>query len=394
MASKPISWIFKLVILTIIVLVPVSFQKNWLPLPSTQNKATPADTGDMTDNDAAPVVVAEVYKDEFKTYLYGLGVVTPLNTVDVRSRVDGQLMTISFKEGQIVKAGDLLAEIDPVPFQIQLDLATGQLASDQTLLNTAINDLARYRKLLKQDSISLQLVESKQSLVHQYQAAVQADQGQVTAAKIQLKYAQIKAPISGRVGFRQVDAGNIVRTSDVMGIVSITQLDPISVIFPIPEDDLPRIITLLKAKQTDIVELYDRALKNKIAEGRLVATDNQIDSTTGTIKVKAEFANPDSALFANQFVNVKLTVDTDPQAILIPTAAIQHGSPGKFVYRVNQDLTVSVAPVKIRRSQGKVTSIESGVDIGDKLVIQGADRLREGAKIKLIARHDNNTHKR
>ena len=391
MASKPTSWTYKLLILAIIVLVLISFQKFWLP--SEQNEKTTSNANVSAASDAAPVVVAEVYQEEFKTYLYGLGVVTPLNTVDVRSRVDGQLMKIGFKEGQVVKADDLLAEIDPVPFQIQLDLATGQLASDQTLLNTAINDLARYRKLLKQDSISLQLVESKQSLVHQYQAAVQADQGQVTGAKIQLKYAQIKAPISGRVGFRQVDAGNIVRTSDAMGIVTITQLDPISVIFPIPEDDLPRVITLLNSEKVSIVELYDRALKNKIAEGRLVATDNQIDSTTGTIKVKAEFANPDGELFANQFVNVKLAVDTNPQAILILTSAIQHGSQGEFVYRVNQDLTVSVTPVKIRSSQGNITSIESGVDIGDKLVIQGADRLREGAKIKIIASNDNNTQK-
>jgi len=391
MASKPTSWTYKLLILAIIVLVLISFQKFWLP--SEQNEKTTSNANVSAASDAAPVVVAEVYQEEFKTYLYGLGVVTPLNTVDVRSRVDGQLMKIGFKEGQVVKADDLLAEIDPVPFQIQLDLATGQLASDQTLLNTAINDLARYRKLLKQDSISLQLVESKQSLVHQYQAAVQADQGQVTGAKIQLKYAQIKAPISGRVGFRQVDAGNIVRTSDAMGIVTITQLDPISVIFPIPEDDLPRVITLLNSEKVSIVELYDRALKNKIAEGRLVATDNQIDSTTGTIKVKGEFANPDGELFANQFVNVKLAVDTNPQAILILTSAIQHGSQGEFVYRVNQDLTVSVTPVKIRSSQGNITSIESGVDIGDKLVIQGADRLREGAKIKIIASNDNNTQK-
>jgi len=386
--------------LTIIVLVLISLQKNWLPVTQTKQstdnviqsneKIKPQKTSDNTSGDVAPVVVAEVYQDEFKTYLYGLGVVSPINTVDVRSRVDGQLMNISFKEGQVVKAGDLLAEIDPVPFQIQLDLATGQLASDQTLLNNAKTDLTRYRKLLKQDSISLQLVESKESLVHQYEAAVQADHGQVTGAKIQLKYAQIKAPINGRVGFRQVDAGNIVRTSDAIGIVTITQLDPISVIFPIPEDDLPRVISLLNANQATIVELYDRALKNKIAEGRLIATDNQIDSTTGTIKVKAQFANPDGQLFANQFVNVKLAIYIDPQAMLILTAAIHHGSQGDFVYRVNPDLTVSVTPVKIRSSQGNVTSIESGIDIGDKLVVQGADRLREGAKIKIIASNDGN----
>jgi len=344
-------------------------------------------------NAAKPVVVAPVVQDKFQLYLFGLGVVTPSNIVEVRSRVEGQLLSLSFDEGQIVKAGDLLAQIDPLPFDVQLKLAKGQLLLDQTLLNKAHEDLARYQKLLKQDSTSLQLVENKQALVRQYQAAVQADQGRVTNAEMQLSFASIKAPIGGRLGFRQVDAGNIVRTSDPKGIVTLTQLDPISVLFSIPEDNLPPVLNLLSQPEPVSVELFDRNLQQKIAQGRLLAVDNQIDPTTGTIKLKAEFANSDGSLFANQFVNVRMALATEPQAILLPTSAIQRGSLGTFVYVVKGDQTVSIQPIQIAASQGEISMIRSGVSIGDKVVTEGADQLREGSAVKIVVPEKTQTPK-
>lgn len=335
---------------------------------------------------AIPVVAAPVRQGNLDIHLFALGTVTPLNAVEVHSRVDGQILSIAFEEGQMVKAGDLLAQIDPRPFEMQLTLAAGQLARDQALLENAQADLKRYRTLLDQDSIASQQVDTQESLVRQYQAALQAGRARIDDAKMQLAHARVIAPISGRVGLRQVGPGNIVRASDVSGIVMITQLQPVGVVFPIPEDALPRVMKRLHAGVRIPVDIYDRAQKEKLGGGRLLAADNQIDPATGTIKLKAEFRNADGALFANQFVNVKMLVETRPKATLVPTAAIQRGAAGTFVYVVKDDHTVAVAPVKTGLSQGEVTSVEGGIAAGAMVVIDGADRLREGTKVELIVR--------
>ena len=333
-----------------------------------------------------PVVAAPVRQGTLDIYLFALGTVTPLNAVVVRSRVDGQLMKVAFEEGQMVKKGDLLAQVDPRPFEVQLTLASGQQARNKALLENARVDLTRYKTLLAQDSISRQQVDTQESLVRQYEAAIQADQGNIDNAKLQLTYTRVVAPISGRVGLRQVDPGNIVRAADANGIVVITQLSPIGVVFPIPEDALPRVMKRLRAGDRIPVEAYDRAQKEKLGAGRLLTADNQIDTATGTIKLKAEFDNTDGTLFANQFVNVRMPVETRTNATLAPTAAIQRGVQGTFVYVVNDDKTVKVTPVSIGSTQGEVTSIDSGLAPGAMVVVDGADRLRDGAKVEVVTR--------
>lgn len=380
------SSIMRKVILALVVVTSILLYSHYQSNDITTANQNQQNKQENSALNAISVVVAPVRDDNLNIYQFGLGSVTPLNVVDVSSRVDGQLIDIAFEEGQMVKAGDFLAQIDPTPFNVQLKLSTGQLALDQVLLNKAKIDLERYQLLLTQDSTSLQLVETKESLVRQYQAAVQADQGAVSSAEMQLKYARIIAPISGRLGFRQVDIGNIVRASDRQGIVTITQLDPISVIFPIPEDVLPRVMKMVTQGEDIPVELYDRGLKEKIAKGHLLAVDNQIDATTGTIKLKAEFANPDGQLFANQFVNVKMAIQTLVNTTLLPTAAIQRGAPGTFVYVVKEDKTVSVTPVSISVSQGELTAIDKSIPVGTMVVIEGADRLRAGAEVKILIR--------
>ena len=333
-----------------------------------------------------PVVAAEAKKGSIDVYLNGLGTVTPRNIVVVRSRVDGQLVRVAFREGDSVKAGDLLAEIDPRPFQVQLTQAQGQMAKDQALLANAKTDLERYRTLLAQDSISKQQVDTQESLVRQYQGAIEADQGQIDSAKLQLTYSRITAPISGRVGLRQVDPGNMVHASDQNGLVVITQLMPITVVFTLPEDSVPRVMKRLAAGEALPVEAFDRDGKVKLATGKLVTIDNQIDTATGTVKLKAEFPNTDGALFPNQFVNVRMGIETQADATLVPTAAIQRGAPGTFVFVVNADRSVSVRPVKLGPAQGEATAIDSGVVPGDLVVVDGADKLREGSKVELVTR--------
>jgi multidrug efflux system membrane fusion protein len=333
-----------------------------------------------------PVVAAPARKGPIDVYLSALGTVTPRNVVAVRPRVDGQLMRVNFVEGQTVKAGDLLAEIDPRPFEVQLTQATGQMARDAALLKNAQIDLDRYRTLLTQDSISKQQVDTQEALVAQYRGTVQADQGQIDNARLQLAYARVTAPITGRVGLRQVDPGNVVRSSDTNGLVVITQLQPITVVFPIPEDNLPRVMKRMRSGETITVLAFDRDQKVKLATGKLITVDNQIDTTTGTVKLKAEFANEDLTLFPNQFVNVRMQIETLADATLVPTAAIQRGAPGTFVYQVKEDRSVSVAAVKLGPSQAEVTVIDSGIAPGDLVVIDGTDKLREGSKVELITR--------
>ena len=328
-----------------------------------------------------PVFAQPARKGDVGVYINGLGSVAPQSTVTVKSRIDGQLMEVLFREGETVKRGDLLAVIDPRPFQVQLAQAEGQMAQDLALLKNARIDLQRYRQLWALDSIPKQQLDTQQSLVRQYEAAIKIDQGQIDAARLQITYSRITAPIGGRVGLRQVDAGNIIHASDENGLVLISQLQPSSVLFPIPEDDLPPVLAKLKSGVPLQVEAYDREAKQKLATGSLLTVDNQIDPTTGTVRLKALFPNEDEQLFPNQFVNARLLLETRRDAVLVPSSAIQRGPQGTFVYLVKADRTVTVRPVTPGVVQGEDTSIASGLAEGELVVVDGTERLREGSKV-------------
>ena len=333
-----------------------------------------------------PVAVATARQSDVDVYLAGLGTVTPLNTVIVKSRVDGELNKIAFKEGQFVHAGELLAEIDPRPFQVQLIQVEGQMARDQALLKNAQLDRERYRTLFEQDSIAKQLLDTQEALVRQYEGAVKTDQGQIDNAKLQLVYTRITAPISGRVGLRQVDPGNIIHANDQNGLVVITQLQPITVVFTITEDNVRSVMKKLQAGEKLAVDAYDRENKVKLASGVLLTVDNQIDPTTGTVKLKAQFSNDDYSLFPNQFVNVRMLVNVKQGATVINSAAIQRGTQGTFVYVMKPDQTVTVRQIKTGPAQGDAIAIDTGIAPGELVVVDGTDKLREGAKVEPISR--------
>jgi multidrug efflux system membrane fusion protein len=336
---------------------------------------------DITSVTAEAVVLADV-----PVYLNGLGTVTGLRTVTVRSRVDGELQHVHYKEGAMVKEGDLLAEIDPRTIEIQLMQMEGQLQRDEALLKNAELDSERYKILLAQDSIATQQVATQASLVKQYQGTVATDKALVANAKLQLSYTKITAPISGRLGLRLVDQGNMIKASDAAGLAVITQIQPIAVVFTLPEDAVPSVMKQLNTGKSLTVEAFDRSGKNKLADGQLLAVDNQIDTSTGTVKLKSQFANTDGALFINQFVNVRMLMDTLKSVAVIPSAAVQNGEKGSFVYVLKDDETVIVRPIKLGTVSGEKVAVLDGLKAQELVVIAGTDRLRDGAKVKRVTK--------
>ncbi|CAG9252909.1 multidrug efflux pump membrane fusion protein MdtA [Burkholderia cepacia] len=332
-----------------------------------------------------PVQVATATQGEMPIVLSALGTVTPLANVTVKTQLSGYLQSVSFQEGQIVRKGDVLAQIDPRPYQVALENAEGTHARDAALLATARLDLKRYQTLLSQDSIASQTVDTQASLVKQYEGAVKTDQAAIDSAKLNLTYARITAPVSGRVGLRQVDPGNYVTPGDTNGIVVITQLQPMSVIFTTSEDNLPQILKQVNAGQKLSVTAYNRNNTVPLETGSLATLDNQIDTSTGTVKLRANFDNKEGMLFPNQFVNTRLLVDVMRNATIVPTSAVLTGSIGQFVYVVKPDNTVTVRKVTVGPVDGERTSIVSGVSLGERVVTDGSDRLREGAKISIPA---------
>lgn len=332
-----------------------------------------------------PVQAAATRSAVVPHFLSALGTVTAASTVTVRPRVDGELIALHFTEGQQVKAGDLLAEIDPRPYQVLLTQAQGQLAKDQATLANARQDLARYQQLVKTNLVSRQDLDTQASLVRQTEGTVKADEGSVASAQLQLTFSRITAPISGRTGLRQVDVGNNVTSSDTNGIVVLTQTHPIDIVFSLPESEIPNIVKAQKAGQPILVEAWDRANQNKLSQGSLLTMDNQIDTTTGTIKLKARFDNTDDALFPNQFVNVRMQIATLQNALLAPLSAIQMGNEGRFVWVLNEKNQVSKHSVTTGIQYGQDMVVSAGLNEGDRVVTDGIDRLTEGAQVEVLA---------
>ena len=344
-----------------------------------------------------PVGVAAAHTGNMPVYLEGLGTVTPFNTVTVKTRVDGQLISVNFREGQFVQKGDLLAQVDPRPFQVALDQATGNLAQakgtlakDQASLRDAEVNYQRYQELYNSKIIAKQQLDTQQAAVGQGQGVIAADQAAIEAAqatinnaKLNLTYTKITAPISGRIGLRQVDAGNMIHASDTNGLATIAQLQPISVLFSLPEEQLPSVLQRLHQGTKLPTEAFDREQRKKLADGTLLTVDNQIDPTTGTSRLKAVFPNNDYALFPNQFVNVRMLLNTRRNATIVPAVAIQRGPTGTFVYLVQDDSTVTVRPVKLGISEGNDVVIDDGLKPGDQVVVDGAEKLTEGMSVKV-----------
>jgi multidrug efflux system membrane fusion protein len=360
------------------------YREYWSPdsqatrMPAQKGRGGPAGMGGPTPVVGAPASVGSV-----DILMNGLGTVTPLRTVTVRSRVEGELTRVLFREGELVKEGQLLAEIDPRSFRVQLEQTEGQLAKDSALLENARLDLERYRALFKQDSIARQQVDTQVSLVRQYEGAVRVDRSQIESAKLQLSYTRIVAPVAGRVGLRLVDQGNIVRAGDASGLVVITQLQPVAVLFTVPQDSVPVVMRRMQSGEKIPVEAWDREQKAKLADGALVSADNQVDPATGTVKLKAQFGNEDAALFPNQFVNVRMKLDRLVDAVVIPSAAVQRGAQGLFVYVVRPDNTVAQRVVKLGPAEGLSVAVSEGLAPGEVVVVDGMDRLRPGAQVEV-----------
>jgi multidrug efflux system membrane fusion protein len=348
----------------------------------------PKESSTEQQNAPQPVRVATIGTGTIKVVVTGLGAVTPIANVTVRTQVNGQLLEVGFKEGQLVKKGDFLAQIDPRPFQLAEAQFEGQLIHDQGLLDQARVNLVRFQTLLKQNSIARQQADDQAFLVKQYEGSVKTDQAQIETQKLNLVYAHILSPIDGRVGLRLVDAGNYVQTSDANGLAVLTQLQPISVIFVVPEDDIPEIMAATRAGTPLEVTAYDRANVTLLSAGKVATLDNQIDPTTGTVKLRADFDNLDNKLFPNQFVNARLLIKSLRGVVTVPSNAIQHGAPGTFVYLVGADDTVSVRTIGVGPLDGGLYAVNSGLTPGERVVVDGADRLRDGAKILIAAGGD------
>jgi multidrug efflux system membrane fusion protein len=369
--SRPLNhrlrfWLSVLLIVIVLLLIrsyyASSTQKSHAPLPP-------------------PVVLSVAQTKDVPVYLSGLGNVIPTYSVTVKTQINGQLLRVLFKEGQMVKAGDLLAEIDPRPYQAQLVQYEGQLARDMALLANAKIDLQRYKTLWRQDSVAKQTYDTQTSVVQQDEGTVKIDEGLIQSTKLNLLYTEITSPVDGRVGLRLVDPGNYVQVSDTTGLAVIDTINPITVVFTLPEDNIPEVSSQVYANKTLIVKAYDRSQNKLLSTGTLLTIDNQIDPTTGTVKLKAQFKNDDNHLFPNQFVNVKLLVNTLKNAVTVPTAAIQQGTAGGYVYVLNADNTVSMIAVVSSVTEGTETVVTSGLSAGQSVVTEGTDKLADGMKV-------------
>jgi membrane fusion protein, multidrug efflux system len=387
-------------LITLVAIAAVAGGYYWWQHPAEPSKQPQAEgqqhhgrgAGGANRRPLAPVQAAAATTQSVPYYLSGLGTVTAANTVTVRSRVDGQLMALHFQEGQQVAAGALLAEIDPRPYQVALIQAQGQLAKDQATLANARRDLSRYEKLAKTSLVSQQELDTQRSLVSETLGTIKADEGNVASAQLNLTYSRITAPIAGRVGLKQVDVGNYITSGDTTGLVVITETHPIDVVFSVAENNISQILKAQKSGQPLIVEAWDRSNKTLLTSGTLLSLDNQIDATTGTIKLKARFDNQEDALFPNQFVNARLKVDTLQDAVVIPTAALQMSNDGHFVWVVNSENKVSKKRVTAGLQDSQKVVISAGLDAGERVVTDGLDRLTEGATVEVVSPQSTATH--